>query len=454
MSSNVLSLGDLSLPDTDLPLPERLADAIETAILRGNIKPGQKLPTHREISKGFDVSIGTVTKAIDSLSRRGIVRGEIGRGTFVQDAEPSRETKVVDLSINGPPQVVKPEVMAAAAERAARYVAGLPNGGYVDLTGTLEQRVTLAGWLGRTRLEGALADDLVLCVGAQHGIFLCLADLAEQSPAIATEGATFNGAMVAAENLGMKVLPVRYDDEGMIPDDLDRVLRQGKCKVVYTTPVCQNPLGFETGLQRRKDILAVCRKHDAYIVEDDIYGFYGTKGAPTYKALAPEKVYYVTSLSKNLSPVLRAGIVIPPKERRKRIAVRLRAEVWGASSLSTGTGCALIEMGADVTAAGHLKAEARERLKLAAGIINLPALPMPEGAPHVWLPMPLLEAEKLARRASEHGVRLTPPDSMVVEGSGVGGIRLCVLAPLGRNDLERALRTIAGLISGPDEAVI
>jgi len=433
LSGKVLSLGSVPLPDTDLPLHERLADAIETAILRGNIKPGQRLPTHREISRSFDVAIGTVTKAIDSLSRRGIVRGEIGRGTFVQDARPSRESRIIDLSINGPPQVVRPEIMVAAAERAARYVTELPNGGYAGLTGPADQRATLAGWLGRTRLEGVTPDDLILCVGAQQGISLCLADLAEFSPAVATEGATFNGVMTAAASLGMKVLPVQHDEEGMIPDDLARVLERGKCKIVYTTPVCQNPLGFETGLQRRKDILAVCRKHEAFLVEDDIYGFYGTKGAPTYKSLAPESVYYVTSLSKILSPVLRAGIVIPPKDRRKR---------------------ALIEMGADVTAAEFLKAEARERLRLAAGIIDLPPLPMPEGAPHVWLPMPMLEAEKLARRATEHGIRLTPPDSMVVEGSGVGGIRLCVLAPLGRTDLERALRTIAGLIANPEEAVV
>jgi DNA-binding transcriptional MocR family regulator len=444
----------LSLPDTDLPLHERLADAIETAIMRGNLKAGQKLPTHRELSKGFEVGIGTVTKAIDSLSRRGIVRGEIGRGTFVQDAETPQVQGPIDLSINGPPPVVKPDVLAAAAERAARYAASLPYGGYVDLTGTPEQRATLAVWLGRTRLEGVGADELILCVGAQHGIFLSLADLAAMSPSIATEAATFNGALVAAESLGLRVLPVEYDEEGMIPDALERVLRQGACKAVYATPVCHNPLGFETGLQRRKDILAVCRKHGAFIVEDDIYGFYGTKGRITYKSLAPDLVYYVTSLSKVLLPVVRTGIIVPPAERRSRMAVRLRAEIWGASSLAIGVGCALVEMEEDIRAAEYLRAEAKERLKLTAGIIDLPSLPMPEGAPHVWLPMSLLAAEKLARRAREHGVRLTPPDSMVVEGSGAGGIRLCVLAPSSRNELERALRTISDLMASPDEAVI
>ncbi|MGO4389085.1 PLP-dependent aminotransferase family protein [Microvirga sp. 2YAF29] len=454
MSGKTSSLAHISLPDTDLPLHERLADAIESAILRGNLKAGQRLPTHRELSKGFEVGIGTVTKAIDSLSRRRIVRGEIGRGTFVEDAETPQVQGPIDLSINAPPPVIKPDVLAAAAERAARYAASLPHGGYVDLTGTPDQRATLAAWLNRTRLEGLDADDLILCVGAQHGIFLSFADLSSITPSIATEAATFNGAMVAAENLGLEVLPVSYDEEGMIPGDLDRVLKQGACKAIYTTPVCHNPLGFETGLQRRKDILAVCRKHGAFIVEDDIYGFYGTKGRITYKSLAPDLVYFVTSLSKVLSPVVRTGIILPPSERRPKVALRLRAEIWGASSLAIGVGCALVESEADIRAAEFLRAEAKERLKLTAGIIGLPSLPMPDGSPHVWLPIPLLAAEKLARRAREHGVRLTPPDSMVVEGSSAGGIRLCVLAPSGRNELERALRTIKGLIANPDEAVI
>ena len=153
MSDRIPGLDKHSLPESDLPLHERLADAIETAVLRGSLRAGQRLPTHRELAASFEVGIGTVTKAIDSLSRRGIVRGEVGRGTFVQETEVPQARGPIDLSINAPPQVVKPDTMAAAAERAARYVSGLPYGGYVDLTGPVEQRTALSSWLGRTRLD-------------------------------------------------------------------------------------------------------------------------------------------------------------------------------------------------------------------------------------------------------------------------------------------------------------
>src|SRR3546814_1350153 len=125
----------LSLPDSDRPLHERLAEALERAIAAGQFKPGERLPTHRDLSRQADVAIGTVTRAIESLSRRGIVRGEIGRGTFVQGTgAKSIAPHAVDLTINAPPPVIGEATMAAILERAGRRAAALPNGGYVDLT--------------------------------------------------------------------------------------------------------------------------------------------------------------------------------------------------------------------------------------------------------------------------------------------------------------------------------
>ena len=72
-----------ALSEGDQPLHERLAHAVEAAIAEGRYRPGEKLPTHRQLAQQFAVSIGSVTRAIDALSARGVVRGEIGRGTFV-----------------------------------------------------------------------------------------------------------------------------------------------------------------------------------------------------------------------------------------------------------------------------------------------------------------------------------------------------------------------------------
>jgi DNA-binding transcriptional MocR family regulator len=441
-----------SIPSTHLPLHERLADAIEKAIATGSLNVGERLPTHREISSHFGVAIGTVTKAIDSLSRRGIVRGEVGRGTFVQSSVPAT-AELVDLTINAPLPVIKPELMLSAAERAVRVSMEMPSGGYVDLAGTSQQRSTVAAWLSRTRIK-CEAEELVLCTGAQQAIHLAFAELRAFSSGVVSEAHTFPGALAAAANLGLKMFGVAYDDEGMDPSSLDDTLSKCGAKTVYLTPVCQNPLAFETGPERRQAIVDVCRRHGAYIVEDDIYGLYASSGSSTFKELMPDRVFYLTSLSKSVSPLVRLGVLFSPPGFRQPVTRRMRAEVWGGSPLSFNIGCSLLDLGAYEACSEALRSEAVERVKMAYDVFGGALTGRYVCTPHVWLPMSMIDAERLARRSSEKGVRLTPPDATAIDPKAPGGLRICLLAPKRRGDLERAMNSVRNLIEMADEAVI
>lgn len=444
----------IELPDVGGALHERLAVAVERLIGERRYQPGDRLPTHRVLARQAGVAIGTVTKALDLLSARGILRGEVGRGTFVNDVRiPPTDGGIIDLSINGPPQVIPEDMFKAAADRAMRASLALPHGGYADQRGTPGQRRVLAGWLTRTRLPLS-ENDIIVSIGVQHGLYLAFQDLLGASSLIATEGATYPGAIAAARSLGIRMAPVRHDGEGMEPDDLDRVLETTGARIVYLTPVSHNPIGFETGERRRRDLLAVIEKHDAWIVEDDIYSVYSALNAPTFKAMAPERTYYLNSLSKCLTPLLRVGVIAPPLERLPTIMRALRAQVWGAPPHGIEMACALLELGADPVAAAILRKEARTRTVLAQRILRLEEVPMPEGAPHLWLAMPAVRAEKLARRASEQGVRLTPPDASFVGGECAGGVRLSIMATTSRDDLERALRIVTALRDEPDEMIV
>jgi DNA-binding transcriptional MocR family regulator len=444
----------LELPDGDLALHERLATALVSAIDNGAFKPGERLPTHRRLAERFGVSIGTVTRAVDALSDRGLVRGEIGRGTFVLDrAAPSDANDIVDLTINAPPPLLGYEALAEAAEIATRRALHLANGGYVDHSGTDTQRSVVAGWLTGTR-QTATADDIILTNGAQQGIHLAFAALKDRSATIATEGACFPGAIAAAANLGLTMLPVQTDGEGMLPDALDAVLATNHCKIIYTTPVCQNPLGFETGPERRRAIATVAARHDAYIVEDDIYGLYAAKGRLTYKDIAPDSTIFVTSLSKSLTPLVRLGVMVPPRPMRAGIVKRMRAESWGLPPFVAELSVALIETGAAARTEALLRDEALWRQDLAQQIFNIANLSMPQGAPHIWLPMSPLAAERLARRASEAKVRITPPGATQVGASSVGGVRLCIMAPPTRSGLERGLTILAGLLDSEEDVIV
>lgn len=444
----------LSVRGGSTPLYERLASAIELLIADGDLQTGARLPTHRELARQAGVSIGIVTKAIELLSARGVLRGEVGRGTFVTDAGLSAsDSSLVDLTINGPPPVIDPEVFSTAARMAAHSASRMSNSGYADLTGTDRQRVVFSDWLRRTRVN-IPASEFLVTVGAQQAIHLAFEDLRQHGPTIVSEAETFPGAIVAAKNLGLGMEAVAHDSEGMLPEALDRKLQESGAKIVYTTPVCQNPLGFEVGEARRRDIANICKKHGAFIVEDDIYAIYSATGAPTYKELAPDLTYYLTSFSKCMTPLLRVGLLSPPTGRRATLARHLRAEVWGASPVSIEIACALLELEADIAVADVLRNEARERVRLTATLLDLKAPPMPGGAPHIWLPMPSLTAERLARRASEENIRLTPPGATSIGTESEGGIRLCIMAPHHRGPLERALSTIARLMNSDESEIV
>ena len=443
------------LPENGLPLHERLATALEAAISDGRFRPGERLPTHRRLAQEFSVSIGSVTRAIDALSARGMVRGEIGRGTFVLErADAGMDSGgIIDLTINAPPPVISAQRMAEATALANRNALALAHGGYGDLSGTERQRGAVARWLSAERTPIG-ADELLLCNGAQQGLHLAFASLRETSDVILTERATFPGALAAAANLGMSMAPVAHDGEGMRPEALDAALTASGAKIIYTTPVCQNPLGFETGPERRRAIASVAQKHGAVIVEDDIYGLYAGKGKLTYRALLPDQVIYVTSLSKSLTPLIRLGVIAPPPHLVAALRKRLRAESWGLPPYVAELAAAMLEIGLGEEAASALRSESLARLELTRAKLGIGAVPMPGGAPHLWLPMDPLRAEQFARRASEAGVRITPPSMVQVGDAPVAGLRLCIMAPPARAVLERGLVALAGILGSDEDVVV
>lgn len=432
---------------------ERVVSAVEDAIAGGTLRAGDRLPTHRALAQQLSVSIGSVTRAIDALSARGVVRSEVGRGTFVAQVPATAESAgTIDLSVNAPAPVIGPGQLEAAARIASERSMRLANGGYVDLAGTSEQRAVIAGWLSQTR-SAFDSESILLCNGAQQGLHLSMALLQGEISAVVTEPASFPGAIAAAGNLGLTLRAVANDAQGPLPEALAAVLAETGPAAVYLTPVCQNPMGYETGVPRRRALAEIVERYGAFIIEDDIYGIYARQRGPLYRDLLPERCFYVTSFSKSLTPLVRVGVLAPPPTFLAAARKRMRAESWGLPPFVIEMVVSLIETGAVDVAVGQMRREARERLAIVREALPDFALPMPEGAPHVWLPLDPLRAEQIARRASEAGIRIGPPSAMQVGSAPVAGIRLCIMMPP-QPALQRAVETIARLLAEEDEVVV
>ena len=131
------------------------------------------------------------------------------------------------------------------------------------------------------------------------------------------ESPTYTEALLTLRKQGAVCVPVPSDDDGIIPEELDRVASSRRARFLYTIPNFQNPSGRTTPIGRRVRILDVLRKHDMALVEDDPYHYLSYDGEPptSYLKLAGDdrRVIHCNSFSKIITPGLRCGwAVIPP----------------------------------------------------------------------------------------------------------------------------------------------
>ena len=348
---------------------------------------------------------------------------------------------MIDLSVNTVPNVLDEEEFLRAARDASLRALALPHGGMFDFQGTDEHRTVFAQWLDQRGLQLSAAG-ILPCHGAQNAIHLAFADVSFHTGSIASESATFSGAILAARQLGLPMLPVEYDDQGIRPDSLDRLFTDSDCRAVFLTPICQNPLATEADEARRREVLEVCIRHDALIVEDDVYANYRTRTDLTYKQLAPDRVYYLTSLSKCSTPLLRIGLIAPPPDRLESVAGRLRADAFGASPMSLELACALIRSGAIDKAGQQLKEIARQRCEAIRSALPEVNLPMPKGSPHVWLDAADASPDVLEERLLSCGVTPSPPGLSAIGDHPADGLRISLMGA-SDSDFLTALKIIS-----------
>jgi len=185
------------------------------------------------------------------------------------------------------------------------------------------------------------ADDVLVLQGAQQGLDLVAKLVLDPGDVVVTENPTFLGALIAFAPCQPAYAPVRTDDEGMDPDDLERVLAADpRAKLVYTMPDFQNPMGVTLSLERRRRLVELANRFDVLVLEDSPYRDLRFEGdaLPTLKSLDTEgRVVYLGSFSKTLTPGMRLGWAVASGEIRAKL---------GLLKLAADTQCSTLNMAA------------------------------------------------------------------------------------------------------------
>jgi DNA-binding transcriptional MocR family regulator len=427
------------------PVYARILERLTSDIDAGALAPGARLPTQRALANQLGVGLGTVTRVYAEAEARGLIDAVVGRGSFVA-ARPREPlpTGVIDLARNLPPSAP----VAAALRRAVAALARRPDLverlDYAPSEGMPADRSAGAEWLRRTQtLPGADADRLVVTAGAQQAIAVALAATCRPGDALIIEEATFHGARLAAAHLGLRLAPAPMDAEGVTPDALERAAAETGARVAYLLPF-QNPTARVMSLARRQDVLAVARRRAITIIEDDLYGVHVADLAlPALAELAPDRVIYISGLSKSLAPGLRTGYLAPPDAFRPRVLEALRAAAFGSPTFGALIAAHWIETGEAFALLETIVVELERRTRLATSLLggHVESMPRRE-SPHLWLPLTELEAERVASQALRAGVEVTPPEAPFARGVPVSGLRLCLGAAPDIGTLERGLKVV------------
>ncbi len=451
--------------DLKRPAYRSLAEAISRAVDAGELKSGDRLPTHRDLAYRLGISVQTVSRAYEELIGRGIIAGEVGRGTFVRaspgDARPpflpdSQHDRLVDCSILKPVcDPIHVEHMRAALTRLGAELPGSVVLSFRPSVALGNYRASAMKWLGRCGLSPR-AESVLLTNGNTSAMTIALMCAANPGDLVVTEEIGHHTLKPLCRYLGLRLKGVRIDAEGVVPKDFDAVCRANAVKALYLMPTGLNPTAAMMSAERRRELCAIAGRHDVLIVENDAWGPLQPDRPAPMAALAPERVFYFTGFSKCIMPGLRAGYLVVPERFETAAANRHMVTNWMATPLMADIAANWIEDGTAARLVEWQMAALARRNRLAAEILSgIEFRASPNGL-HVWLPLPASwTEEEFVAHARLNGVAVAPGSSFTLGDRPIpAAVRICIGAAT-EEALARGLATIARLArSHPEPALL
>lgn len=432
-----------------------IADAIVLDIRAGKLRPGDKLSPQREFAYARGIAPSTAQRVYAELSRRGVVSGEVGRGTFVRlAAAPVRPALAeptslrVDLDLNFPTVPEQQALLSASlAELMRRQDEWRAAFAPATAHGSSFLRSAAAAFFSRRRRPFA-PEHLLFAGNGKQAIAATLAATVQPGEVLGVEALTYPFIKTIAQKLGIRLFPLPLDDEGIVPDALIEARRDAGLSTIYLQPNLHNPLGASMSAVRIDQIAEILSTEGIVAIEDAIYTFLDAAAAPL-QAVAPDNVVLIDSLSKRLAPGLTLGVIVTPRDLREDIARALHCGAWVAPSLAQTVCARWMADGTAAKIADAKRNDAAVRQKLAHQRLDRFGLLGNPHAYHCWLPLPeSWRADSFVAAAARHNIAVTPASAFAVAPGHVpNAVRLALSAPP-MEVLSDALERLASILDG------
>ena len=333
-----------------VPLHRQVYLGIRRLVLAGQLRPGSRLPSTRQLASDLRLSRTTVLDAFEQLIFEGYLQGKVGSGTRVSSHIPHDVQTLASAAeqnripnVRRKPRIARrtapypfQQTVAATPIRPLRPglpdIASLPLNLWSRLTakhwrraadqlyehadslGFLPLRKAICDYVSRSRAVRCDPDQIVITTGAQQALYLCAKTLLDPGESVWMEDPGYPRARVAFQSAQLDVIPIPVDSGGL--NSAASSKKRSAPQMIYVTPSFQCPLGYTMTLERRFDLLRVAARNNAWILEDDYFSEfrYGTDPVASLQGLdRNERVIYIGNFSKNVVPFLRIGFLVAPK---------------------------------------------------------------------------------------------------------------------------------------------
>jgi DNA-binding transcriptional MocR family regulator len=397
----------------------RIASALRT--WAASAAPGARLPSTRALVAEHQASPVTVQKAIRMLAAEGTVETRPGVGTFLRDARTARPHDYgwQTGALRAPRTAIPP--VAAALRPAPEGTIAL-HSGYPDISLLPERLVRgafaraargpdafarppvaghphLRAWFAR-ELNGGATDpltlnDVVIVPGSQAGLASVFRSVVAAGRPLLVESPTYWGAISAAAQADVRLVPIPTGPHGPDPDVVARAFDETGARAFYVQPHHANPTGAQWSTDVSRQVMDVVVARDAFLIEDDWAHDFGIDGTspPLAGTDGSGHVVYLRSLTKSVSPSVRVAAVVARGPVRERILADAGAESMYVSGLLQA---AALDVVSQPAWAGHLRAvrhQLRDRRDLMVESIraHVPAVhveSVPRGGLNLWVRLP------------------------------------------------------------------
>jgi DNA-binding transcriptional MocR family regulator len=445
--------------------------AIREAIETGALAQGDRLPPVRELGYRLGMTPGTVARAYTVLTDEGALSAEVGRGTFVADAQSEPPLNLMEID-------VVPHLTGGDSYEVNLFSPQLPDGGqfalirslmaqigqdppsgimhYPSRRGARPAREAMLHWLRRTDLGPLEENDIVLSHGGQNAIMLIFqAILSGRRPVIFVEELCYPGFRRVATALRAEVVPVAMDGDGLCPVALAAAAeRYPEGQIICTSPEVHSPTCGFSPLSRRHEIVEVARRFDLQILEDDCYSI-GVAQAPTYRHLAPERGWYITSLSKSLTPALRIGCAIGPRAMTPALHRAAEHGFFGLATPITDLAAALLTHPQLDQITARIHSGVSDYIRAAADAIGTYDLHWRTDVPFVWLNLPEgWRATAFCRAAEARGVRIRAAEEFAARHARTPhAVRMAINAGISLSSFAAAMARLRDLLDNPSDEI-